>query len=192
MDQLILIGGGGHCRSVIDVIEQEGRFEIAGIVDQPELIGTDVLGYKVIASDAELPGLAGKFRYALVTVGQVRSPKLRITLFKQARSAGFQLPVIVSPRAYVSQHATVGEGTVVMHDSLVNANASVGRNCIINTKTLIEHDSYIGDHCHISTGAVINGTVKVERGCFVGSHATTSQSITIDPDSFVKAGSLVT
>lgn len=191
MEQLILIGGGGHCHSVIDVIEREGRFEIAGIVDRPELIGSDVLGYKVIASDAELPALSTKYTYALVTVGQIRSPKLRITLFEQARSAGFQLPVIVSPRAYVSQHAVVGEGTVVMHDSLVNANATVGRNCIINTKALIEHDSHIDDHCHISTGAIINGTVRVGHGCFVGSHATASQSIAIDSDSFVKAGSLV-
>lgn len=191
MEKLILIGGGGHCRSVIDVIEQEGRFEIAGIVDRIEMMGKDVLGYKVIASDAELPALAEKIRYALIAVGQIGSPQLRIKLFNQARSAGFQFPVIVSPRAYISKYARVGEGTIVMHDSLINANASVGKNCIINSKALIEHDSIIGDHCHISTGAIVNGTVRVGHGCFVGSHATTSQSIDIEPYSFVKAGSVV-
>jgi sugar O-acyltransferase (sialic acid O-acetyltransferase NeuD family) len=191
MDDIILIGGGGHCKSVIDVVEQEGKFNIAGIVDKPELLDSDVLGYSVIGNDSDLVSLAKKYRYALVTAGQIKTPALRIKLFDLAVKAGFTMPSIISPRAYVSIHATIGKGTIVMHDALVNANVSINDNCIINSKALIEHDTVIENHCHISTYAAINGNVIVERGCFIGSRATTKESITIEKNSFVKAGSLV-
>ena len=191
MKNIILIGGGGHCKSVIDVIEQEGRFEIVGIVDKPELLGSNVLGYSVIGSDFDLDSLAKKYKYALVTAGQIKSPSLRIRLFNLAIEAGFILPTIVSPRAYVSNHAKLDEGTIIMHSAVVNASASIGKNCIINSKALIEHDSTIEDFCHISTNAVINGGVIVRQGSFVGSGVITKQYIEIKKDSFIKAGSLV-
>lgn len=190
MNNIILIGGGGHCKSVIDVIEQEGKFNIVGIVDKLEL-HSDVLGYSVIGNDFDLVSLAKKYRYALVTAGQIKTPALRIKLFDLAVKAGFKMPSIISPRAYVSPHATIGRGTIVMHDALVNANVTVSDNCIINSKALIEHDTVIESHCHISTYAAINGNVIVERGCFIGSRATTKESIIIEKNSFVKAGGLV-
>jgi len=189
---IILIGGGGHCKSVIDVIEQEGRFKIVGIVDKAELLGSSVLGYSVIGNDSDLDSLVKTYQYALITVGQIRSPLLRIKLFKMAIKAGFKFPKVISPRAYVSKHAAIGDGTIVMHDALINANTTIGDNCIINSKALIEHDCTISKHCHISTNATINGGVTVESRCFVGSSVTTKELITISENSFIKAGSLVT
>ena len=191
MKEIILIGGGGHCKSVIDVIEQDGQFIVGGIVDKSELLGTDVLGYPVIGSDSDLKNLAKIYTYALVTVGQILSPEVRIKLFDIAKKAGFSLPRIISPKAYVSNHTFIGDGTVVMHDALINAGASVGDNCIINSKAIIEHDCKVSNHCHISTNAVINGGVTIEEGCFIGSGATTNNSITIKKNSFIKAGSIV-
>ena len=192
MKNIILIGGGGHCKSVIDVIEQEGRFEISGIIDKPELLGSRILGYPVIGNDSDLDVLAKKYQYALITVGQIKSPSLRIKLFDLAVKAGFTLPSIISPNAYVSKHSSIGNGVIVMHNAIVNASASIGDNCIINSKALIEHDCSISKHCHISTNATINGGVTVESGCFIGSGSTTKESITIGEKSFIKAGSLVT
>ncbi len=191
MNDIILIGGGGHCKSVIDVIEQEGRFEIAGIVDKPEFLGSDVLGYSVIGDDSDLVDLARKYKYALVTVGQIKSPLLRIKLFDLADKTGFVLPSIISPSAYVSQYASIGNGVVIMHGALVNVNTTIGDNCIINSKALIEHDCQIFKHCHISTNATINGGVIVEEGCFIGSGVTTKESIIIQKNNFIKAGSIV-
>jgi len=189
---IVLIGGGGHCKSVIDVIEQEGRFEIVGIVERPDFLETDVLGYQIIGNDSDLVDLAKKYKYALITVGQIKSPSLRIKLFDLATKAGFTLPNIISPNAYVSKHSSIGKGVVVMHNAIVNASASIGDNCIINSKALIEHDCLISKHCHISTNATINGGVTVESGCFIGSSATTKELITISENSFIKAGSLIT
>ena len=191
MKDIVLIGGGGHCRSVIDVIEQEGKFQISGIVDRPEILGSDVLGYSVIGIDSDLADLAKKYKCALVTIGQIKSPSLRIKLYKLAKNAGFILPNIVSPRAYIAKQVTLGQGNIVMHDALVNINTEIGDNCIINSKALIEHDCRIFNHCHISTGAIVNGGVTVKPRCFIGSGAITKEFILINEDNFIKAGNLI-
>ncbi len=191
MNKIILIGGGGHCKSVIDVIEQEAQFKIAGIIDKPELLGSNILGYPVIGTDSDLESLANKYHNALITVGQIKSPLLRITLYDLAIKAGFVLPSIISPNAYISKHSKIGNGTVIMSNAIVNANTFIGDNCIINSKALIEHDCLISNHCHISTNAIINGGVKIGSNCFIGSNVTTKNNITIKKDSFIKAGSIV-
>lgn len=188
-EQIILIGGGGHCRSVIDVIEQENRYKIIGIVDKKELIGTKVLGYEVIGCDEDLKTIFKSSQNAVIALGQIDSNQIRVDLFNKLKEIGFNLPTIISPLAYVSKHASVDEGSVVMHHALVNANAKIGKNCIINTKALIEHDAIIENHCHISTASVINGGVVVKENTFFGSNATSKQSVNIS--GFIKAGSLV-
>jgi sugar O-acyltransferase (sialic acid O-acetyltransferase NeuD family) len=188
--QIILIGAGGHCRSCIDVIEMEDKFIVAGVIDRPDSGLTSVFGYPVLGEDADLPGLRKKYDFALVAVGQIKSSALRIQLFERLRSLGFQLPVIQSSRAYVSKHAKVGAGTIVMHDALINAGASVGENCIINSKALIEHDAIVGSHCHISTGAIVNGEVRIGARTFFGSNAVCVHGISIPEGSFIPARSL--
>lgn len=188
MEKIILIGGGGHCKSVIDVIEQQAKYQIAGIIDKKELIGTDVLGYKIIGSDEDLPSLQKQFPNAIITVGQIKFNTVRVNLFETLKKLGFNMPVIISPLAYVSHHASVDEGTVVMHAAIVNPHAQISKNCIINTKALIEHDAVVEDNCHISTGAIINGGVIVKANTFFGSNATSKEYITVN--GFIKAGSV--
>jgi sugar O-acyltransferase (sialic acid O-acetyltransferase NeuD family) len=189
-EKIVLICGGGHCRACIDVIEQEGRFAIAGIVDLPEKRNQTVLGYSVVGSDSDLPELIKNFPNVLITLGQIKSPARRMELFNDLQRMGARFPVIQSPLSYVSPHAHVGEGTIVMHHALINAGATVGRNCIINTKALVEHDAIIEDHCHISTNAVVNGGVKIGSGSFFGSSAVAVESTSIPANSFIKANSL--
>lgn len=186
---LLLIGGGGHCHSVIDVIEQEGKYHIHGIIDQKERVGKTVMGYNIIGCDDDLPSLLSECSLAVITVGQIESSTIREKIFANLKTLGFRLPTIVSPLAYVAKTATLGEGSVIMHQALVNANAVIGKNCIINTKALIEHDAVVEDFCHISTAAVVNGGVRVQAGCFFGSNATSRQAIEVN--GFVKAGSVV-
>lgn len=188
-EKILLVGGGGHCKSVIDVIEAENKYTIAGIIDKEELLGQKVLDYEVIGCDDDLEKLFETYKYAVVTVGQIRSNYLKIKLFNNLKNIGYTLPVIVSPFAYVSKHSKIEEGTVIMHHTLVNANVKIGKNCIINTKALIEHDSVVEDNCHISTASVINGGGVVKEGTFFGSNATTRESVEVS--GFIKAGSLI-
>jgi sugar O-acyltransferase (sialic acid O-acetyltransferase NeuD family) len=191
MKDILLIGGGGHCKAAIDVIEQGGIFNIVGIIDKSEKLGERLLEYQVIGNDSELSVLLKSCKSALITIGQIKSPHPRIKLFKKLQRLGFELPTIVSPRAYVSKHSFIGIGSIVMNDAVISAGAVIGDNCIINTKSIIEHGSKIKNHCHISTNAVINGEVVVGEGSFIGSGAVTKECIKIDNYSFVRAGSIV-
>ena len=175
----ILIGAGGHAHACIDVIEQHGEYQIAGLIGMQEEMHTQHLGYAVIATDAELPRLAREYQYAVITVGQIDSPDRRISLYQQAIELGFSLPDIIAPTAHISAHATVGAGTIVMHGAIVNAGARVGKNCIINTRALVEHDAVVQDPCHISTGAIVNGGVAIGAGSFVGSGCVIKDGITL-------------
>jgi len=188
--KLILLGGGGHCKSSIDVIEQAGQYDIVGIIDHQEQLGELVLGYKVIGTDNDIESLAKKGNEFLITVGQIKSPNTRERLFNQLRQCSVKMATIISPRSYVSQYAKIGEGSIIMHDALVNASVSIGKNCIINTKALIEHDAIIGDHCHISTGAVINGGMNIKQGTFFGSNATGREYAASSEVDFIKAGAV--
>ncbi len=189
MQPIVLIGGGGHCRSVIDVIESTKLYKIAGIVDIKEKVGQSVLGYKIIASDDSLPELFKEYKNAFITIGHIESNLLRKKLFEILKNIGFHLPVIISPFSYVSKYSSIDEGTIVMHHALINVNVKIGKNCIINSKALIEHDAIIEDNCHISTAAVINGGVVVKKDTFFGSNATSRQLSVIE--GFIKAGSIV-
>lgn len=191
MDKIILIGAGGHARSCIDVIEQEGQFRIAGLVEKDDSTAANNIGYTVIGVDDDLETLRQKYTYALVTVGQIKSPETRIKIYKMLKALEYQLPVVISPLAYVSKHAEICEGTIIMHGVIVNAGARIGANCIINNKALVEHDAIIGDHCHIATGAIINGEVKVSEGTFIGSGVVTKQTISIGESCIIGAGCVI-
>jgi sugar O-acyltransferase (sialic acid O-acetyltransferase NeuD family) len=188
VDEIILIGAGGHARSCIDVIEQSGQFKIAGLVEKGKLNNKENLGYPIIGTDDDLQNLRQKYSHSLITVGQIKSPKIRIKLYQLLKELDFTLPVIVSSQAYVSKHAQIGEGTIIMHGVIINANAKIGNNCIINNRALIEHDAVIGNHCHIATGAIINGEVSVGNETFIGSGAVTKQCISIGNNCIVGAG----
>lgn len=185
---LIIIGAGGHARSCIDVIEQQGLYQIAGLVGLAEQKYTQQLGYAVIASDDALDELAKSYQYALITIGQIQTAERRIHLYQQAVQCGFQLPVIIAPTAHVSRHAAIGAGSIVMHGAIVNAGAKVGNNCIINSRALIEHDTKVEDHCHISTGAILNGDVNVGAGSFVGSGCVIKEGVSIGKGCLVGMG----
>lgn len=186
--QLILFGAGGHARSCIDVIERCGTYEIAGLVGLPQEVGTFHLGYQVISTDSELLSLASKFCFAFVTVGQIYSADVRIRLYRRLLEVGFQLPTIISPLAHVSRHASLGEGSIVMHGAVVNPGANIGRNCIVNTDAVVEHDAAVGDHSHISTGVILNGSVRIGSGTLVGSGSVIKESVSIGSSCIVGMG----
>lgn len=189
--ELILVGGGGHCRSVIDVIEEAGQFKIAGIVDIKANVGLKVFDYPIIGSDDDLERLAMKYTFFLVTVGQIKTCVPRVRIYEMLKNMGAIMASIVSPTAYVSKHAHIGPGTVVLHGATVNAGAEIGENCIINSHALVEHDAVIGSHCHISTGAIVNGGAKVGSRTFIGSGSVLRQEIEVGKGCVVQAGSLV-
>ena len=190
-EKLVLIGGGGHAHSCIDVIEKVNQFEIVGILDLPEKLGTKVLNYEVKFTDDDLQSLTKIYKNFFISLGQIKSPEKRISYYKKLKSLGAYIPSIVSPKAYVSEYAKIGEGSIIMHGAIINSNAVIKSNCIVNTKALVEHDALIGNHCHIATAAIVNGHSKVLSGSFVGSGSVLKHGITIGENSIIQAGSTI-
>lgn len=191
--EIILIGGGGHCKSVIDVIEDNGTYKIAGILDVPAKIGEQVLGYPIIDSDENLGEIIEKGNYCFhIAIGHLLSNELRVKLYNLLKLQDVQMPLIVAKDAYVSKHAKLGNGCFIGHKAIVNAGVTIGVNTIINTGALIEHDSKVGDHCHISTMSTVNGGCDIGDHCFLSSQVVINLGCKIAPYSIVYSGAVVT
>jgi sugar O-acyltransferase (sialic acid O-acetyltransferase NeuD family) len=189
--ELILIGGGGHCKACIDVIEQEGYYEIKGILDTYKQVGSKVLEYEVLGSDDELDFYISQSYSFLITIGQVKFASLRSKVFQKLLDKSAHIATVISPRSYVSRYASIKEGTIVMHGAIINAEVEIDQNCIINNLCNIDHESKIGKNCHISTCSVINGSCTIGDGVLIGSSSVIIQGIQICKDSIIGAGCIV-
>lgn len=188
---LILIGGGGHCKACIDVIEAEGKFNIYGILDSEDKIGTQLLGYPFIGTDENIAKFVKEGHSFLITIGQIKNPNPRKKLFEKLKSLNADLPIIISPYAIISKHTIIEGGTIIMHSVNINAETKISNNCIINTGCNIEHDVEIGENSHISTHAVINGNCIIGEEVFIGSGTIISNNIQVKSSVIIGAGSLV-
>ena len=186
---LILLGGGGHCKSLIDVAESAG-YTILGILDKPELVGNKVLDYEIIGTDDDIPQYVDKAEF-LITVGQIKSPVIRQKLATLVEQAGGRFATIIANDAYVSRYANIGKGTVVMHKAVVNADACIGEHCIINTMANIEHEVQIGGFCHVSTGVMVNGNCVIGDEVFIGSGSVLYNGISVMDNAIIPAGTVV-
>ncbi len=191
MKSILLIGCGGHAKSVVEIIESTNDWCVAGFVGLASQIGQQVLGYNILGTDRDLASLRSSFSFALLAVGQIKSSDVRQKLAHTVSSHGFSFPVVVASTAVISRHAVIGAGTVVGHHAMVNAGASVGEHCIINTGSLVEHDSQISGFCHISTNVAINGNVSIGHSSFVGSCSMIREGLALPPHSLISAGSRV-
>lgn len=186
---LILIGGGGHCKSVIEAAESAG-FKILGILDTDQNIGKKVLDYTIIGTDDSIKHYVKKSLF-VITVGQIKDADLRIKLHHKVINCGGKLATVIANTAHVSHYSKIGNGTVILHHAVVNADATIGIGCIINTFANIEHDAVVGDFCHISTGAIVNGNCVVGEKTFLGSQAVVVNGVSITDECVIAAGAIV-
>ena len=189
--KIILIGAGGHAKSCLDVLSSLSKYyKIAGFVDNNRNI-KKILNHKVLGTNKDLPKIFKTCKYALISIGQIKTFKIRENCFKKLKKIGFKLPSIISRHSYFSKNSKLGMGSIVMHGVVVNAFSSIGNNCIINTNSTIEHDVLIGNNCHVAGGSVINGGVKIGNGTFIGSGTVIKQGIKVGNNCVVKANTFV-
>lgn len=189
MNKIIFIGAGGHTASVLEAVESAGIYSVQGLVVNEKC--NDLFSIPWLGTDDDIPDLIKKYRNAVITVGSIKTALIRKKIYIKLKESDASLPVIAASSAVKSVHSLIGEGTVLLHNSLVNAGAEVGVNCIINSGAIIEHNVVIGNHTHISTTACINGNVVVGSECFIGSGSIVMQGITIADNVIIGAGSLV-
>lgn len=192
MEKIILLGMGGHAHSVVDSIEREGHYHIAGFLDPEAPESGCYKEYKVLGNDDALAECYKQgIRHAFIAVGYMGTGKVREHLYEKVKQAGYHLPNIIDPSAVVANDARLGEGVFVGKNAVLNAGAEIGNMCIINTGAIIEHDCTIDEFSHISVGSVLCGMVKVGRSSFVGANATVIQGRAIGDGCIVGAGAVV-
>lgn len=189
---LVLVGGGGHCKSVLDAAVSMKYFDKIVITDPSIPIGTKIMGYEVVGSDDALLGLKNTgFDMAFITTGSIKSTELRRKLAKKIISIGFVVPNIIDPSAQVSKFARMQHGIFIGKNAVVNSETILGNYSIINTGSIIEHECSIGDYSHIAVGGIICGNVYVGSDSFVGAGTTIAQGVHIGKNVIIGAGSLV-
>jgi sugar O-acyltransferase (sialic acid O-acetyltransferase NeuD family) len=191
MEELVIVGGGGHSKVVISIVQKLAGYRILGYTDLKD--NGAVIGIPFLGGDSELGLLAtgGKELSAVIAVGQVGLGELRCELFERLSTLDLRFPAIVSPDAIVSKEASCGHGAVVMDGAVINAGASVGTGSIVNTNSTIEHDSVISDWVHVAPGATICGGVTIGRFSMVGAGATVIEGIEVASGCIIGAGATV-
>lgn len=189
---ILLIGGGGHCKSVIDSLLELNEFSKIGIIDIKENIGKKVLEVPVIGCDNDLVDLfTDGYKYAFVTKGSIGNPKLRIKLFNLINEVGFEIPIIIDSSAVVSRHAKMESGIFIGKNAVINAGCKIHKGVIINTGAIIEHDCLVGAFAHIAPGSVLSGEVQVGENTHIGANCVIKQQLRIGSNSIIGMGSVV-
>jgi len=192
MKDIILLGGGGHCKSVIDSIRGANKFKIMGILDVKEKVGTVVNEIEILGSDEKLDDYYKLgIRYAFITLGSTGNANLRQKLYQKAIKVGYKFPLIIDRTAIMSKCVQIGDGTFIGKGTIINTDVSIGMNCIINTGAVIEHDCVIGKFCHIAPGSTLSGGVSIGDGTHIGTNSTIIQDINIGNNTIIGAGSVV-
>lgn len=191
MEKIVLIGGGGHSKAIIDIIRSTNIYEIIGITDKDEK-RKDVLGVPIIGSDDDLDEIyKSGVEHAFICIAAIENIDLRMELYYRAKSIGFKFPRLIHRSAIISPYAEVEEGTCVMAGAIINANAKIGSNSIINTGAIIEHDCVLKDNVQICPGVVLAGGVCIQDSAFIGIGSRVIQGITIGQKVIVGAGAVV-
>lgn len=190
MKDIILVGFGGHAKSVIDSIEKAEQYKIIGYTDiEPD---KEYRGYHYLGRDDVLQLYFDRgVKYAFISVGYMGKGDLRRRLYKKVKEIGYMVPVIVDVSAQIAAGVQIGEGCFVGKGAIINSDAVIGKMCIINSGAIIEHDCRVGEFSHISVGTVLCGNVNVGRSAFVGANATVIQGRVIGNNCIVGAGVVI-
>lgn len=187
--KLLLIGGGGHCKSVLDSILSLDIYSDIGIIDKETVSLLDV---SVVGSDQDLISLFQKgWTDAFVTVGSIGNTATRRKLFDMIKQIGFHVPSIVDNTAVVAKGTQIDEGCFIGKKVVINTGASLGKCAIVNTGAIVEHDCLVGDFSHISSGAILCGQVRIGHDSHVGAGSVVRQQISIGNNVIIGAGSVV-
>ncbi|MBY0206040.1 acetyltransferase [Paenibacillus cucumis (ex Kampfer et al. 2016)] len=187
--KILLIGGGGHCKSVLDSLLYYDDISEIGIIDQEANLEKKVNGIPIIGSDKDIPRfLSMGYNEAFVTLGSSRQ---RRVFFQTISNLGFGIPVIIDKSAIISEDVKIGSGSFIGKRAIINAGASLGEGVIVNSGAIVEHDCIIGDFAHVSPGTVLCGEVEIGKDTQVGANSVVRQRVKIGSSTTVGMGSVV-
>lgn len=192
MEDIILLGLGGHAHSVVDSIEQTGKYRIIGFLEREEMQEKQYHNYKVLDIDKALKKYYDNgLRNAFITIGFLGYGVVRNRLYEQLKQIGYRIPNIIDKTASISSSVKLEEGIFIGKNVIINTDVEIGSMCIINTGAVVEHDCKIGSFSHIAVRSVLCGDVHVGAQTLIGANATIIQNIHIGRNVIVGAGTLI-
>lgn len=191
MSNLLLIGGGGHCLTVVDSLRRDDYDKI-GIVDASELVGKLLCDTPFVGCDDDLEILREEYCLAFISLGSVGNWQKRKDLARKLINLQYKFAKIIHPKAVVSEYAHISNGVLVAPSSVVNACADIGEMCIINSGSIAEHNCKIEAYAHIAPGAVLCGGVRVGTGSHIGAGSVVKEGVSIGENVIIGIGSVVT
>ena len=187
--KILLIGGGGHCRSVLDTLLQSNTYADIGIIDKKS---GEILGIPILGNDDVLFTLREQgWSHAFITLGSVGDTSVRHKIYHTICNLGFEIPNIIDPTAVIAKDSRLRHGIYIGKRAVVNANSSLEECVIVNTGAIVEHDCRVGAFSHISPGAILCGGVSVGEDVHIGAGTSIKQQIKIGDTSIIGMGSNV-
>lgn len=177
---LIIFGGGGHGKTVIDLVRAMGTYRIVGVIDDGLPPGSEVLGAPVLGGAKELDEWHNRgVRLAVNAVGGIGNVAVRLKVFEILTKAGFICPTIVHPSAVIERSAVLDAGVQVLAGAYIGSAARVGFGTVINAGAIISHDCVLGKVVNLSPGATLAGNVRIEDHAQIGMRATVNLQVTV-------------
>lgn len=188
MEEIIIVGFGGHAKSLTDSIVRQGKYHVYGYTD----VHKSSISYNYLGTDDVLQEIYDSgIKNAAIGIGYLGKGRRREEIFDRLKSIGYFLPVIVDPSAIISSSTVLEEGTFIGKNCILNTETYIGKSCIINTGAIVEHETNVSDFSHVSIGTILCGNVSVGRGAFIGANATIIQCRSVEAYSIVPAGATV-
>jgi sugar O-acyltransferase (sialic acid O-acetyltransferase NeuD family) len=190
---ILIYGAGGHAKSVMEIVLQNSKYAIAGIIDDDNrLAGKQVLGIQVLGTRDLLPALnAQGVKLAANGVGGILDIGIRVRIFELLENAGFSFPSLIHPRATIEPSAIVKKGVQVFANAYIGSEAVLHEMCMVNTNAVVSHDCEIGSYTHIAPGALLAGHVHIGARTLVGMGVTTSIGLRIGSGVRIGNGAIV-
>lgn len=191
-NKILLLGAGGHFKSVVDTLVKIGSYSVIGYIEK-EMCCEPINNVQCVGTDDDLEKLHDEgWTDAFITVGSVGDVKIRKKLYRKIKEIGFQIPVIIDETAVISPLAVIGEGTFIGKNVVINAETKIGINSIINSSSVVEHECIIGDFCHISSNSTLCGNCFVDNYSHIGAGSVIKQGTKIGSNVLIGIGSVVT
>ena len=192
MEDIILLGLGGHAHSVVDSMEQDRKYNIVGFLDTEKMQGKQYKDYRVLDTDDALQKYFDNgIKNAFITIGFMGHGMVRNQLYQRLKDIGYNIPNIIDKTAVISENVEFEDGIFVGKKAVINANVKIGKMCIINTGAIVEHDCKIKSFSHIAVGSVVCGGVILGTQTLIGANATIIQNIEVGSNVVIGAGTTI-
>jgi len=192
MERIVLFGGGPHCKCCIYIIEQEGKYEIAGITDPYLEIGSKIYGYPVIGRQEDIIQLISDYHIdaGLVSIGDnwIRN---YVVDFIRSEINDFKFINAIHPSADIGTRSELGTGIVISAGCLVDTGCRIGNFCYFGTGGQLGHDSIMDDYSSIVAGSVTGGNIKIGKHTAITLGVTIVDRVEIGSNTVIGSGSLI-